>query len=187
VDAKRALDVGLVVAAAPIYGMVFGVSALCVLAMDGRPVFFRQERVGRGKRPFSLIKLRTMTLDAEPARRRPTRLGAVLRRHGFDELPQFINVFRGDMSLVGPRPLSRDDTERFLGAEPAFAKRFDVLPGITGLAQVTGARGPRATAAADGDYAERRSIGLDLAILARTVWINVVGKKRGISARQGPT
>jgi lipopolysaccharide/colanic/teichoic acid biosynthesis glycosyltransferase len=187
VNAKRLLDVTLVLATAPIYGSVLLGSAALIAMIDGRPIFFSQVRVGRGGARFQIYKLRTMTLEADAGARRPTRLGAVLRRHGFDELPQFWNVLRGDMSLVGPRPLSEADTERLLAAEASFAARYSVAPGITGLAQVSATPTARATAHADAEYASRTSLALDVAILVRTVWINVVGKPRGVERPKGST
>lgn len=181
-NGKRVLDVALVVLTLPFYGTVFAASALAVRIVDGAPVFFTQTRIGKDRRPFRVLKLRTMTRETDERRRRPTRLGAVLRRRGLDELPQFLNVLRGEMSLVGPRPLSPSDTERLLAQEPRLARRFDVAPGITGLAQVIGARGARATADADARYAAERSVVLDVRILARTVLVNVLGKERAIRA-----
>lgn len=174
---KRALDLGLICATLPVYGTVFAACAALVRVVDGSPVFFEQVRVGRDRRKFTVLKLRTMSLEEDEAARKPTRLGRALRRRGLDEIPQFLNVIRGDMSLVGPRPLSEPDTERLLSQEPLLAKRFEVPPGITGLAQVKGIRGARPTAEADAAYAAQASVRTDLRILARTVWINLFGKR----------
>lgn len=174
---KRVLDVALIAATLPVYGTVLAACAALVRLVDGSPVFFRQVRVGRAQKRFAVLKLRTMTLEPNEKARKPTRLGRVLRHHGFDELPQFLNVLRGEMSLVGPRPLAEHDTERLLREEPLLARRFEVPPGITGLAQVNGVRGARSTAEADATYAAKASVALDLYILARTVWINVAGKR----------
>jgi lipopolysaccharide/colanic/teichoic acid biosynthesis glycosyltransferase len=184
---KRLLDLALLAPAAPIYAAVLAALALAVRVVDGAPVFFGQERVGQGGRRFRLWKLRTMTTEADPARRRPTRLGAWMRQRGLDEIPQFWNVVRGDMSLVGPRPLTPTDVERLTAQHPAFAARFAVPPGLTGLAQIANAAGVVqsgvvATTALDVDYIRRRGALLDLRILARTVWINCVGKRRGAAA-----
>jgi lipopolysaccharide/colanic/teichoic acid biosynthesis glycosyltransferase len=120
-----------------------------------------------------------MTTEPDPLARKPTRLGRHLRQHGLDELPQLINVLLGDMSLVGPRPLTPDDFQRLTAGHPDFADRLQFSPGLTGLAQVWGARGAALTAALEVHYARRWTPGLDLAILLRTVWINLVGKRRG--------
>jgi lipopolysaccharide/colanic/teichoic acid biosynthesis glycosyltransferase len=178
-DSKRLLDVSLIALTAPVFGSVLAGCLLAVRLCDGAPVFFMQERVGRDRRPFRIFKLRTMTTEADPAQRKPTRLGAWLRKRGLDEIPQFLNVLRGDMSLVGPRPLSPADAERLLAKHAPFAARFASAPGITGLAQVCQALGAERTAQLDAFYARNRSLGMDLHILLRTVLINVLGKKRG--------
>jgi lipopolysaccharide/colanic/teichoic acid biosynthesis glycosyltransferase len=176
---KRALDVALVLITLPLWGPLLAALALAVWLCDGRPVLFAQPRLGRGGRAFSILKLRSMTTEADPLARRPTRLGAHLRQHGLDELPQLLNVVRGDMSLVGPRPLTPADYHRLADGQPGFADRLAMPPGLTGLAQVCGARGASLTAALESHYARRWTPGLDLAILVRTAWINVVGKRRG--------
>ncbi len=176
---KRALDLLLLAPTVPLFAAVTGALAAVVWALDGRPVFFTQPRVGQGGREFRIFKLRTMTCEADPRARRPTRLGRWLRARGLDELPQLLNVLRGDMSLVGPRPLTRADLERLVSAHPPFAERGAVPPGLTGLAQVCRARGPALTAALDSAYARERDVVMDLKLLTRTLWMNVVGKDRG--------
>lgn len=176
---KRLLDLALLLPLVPFFGLAVGVLALVVLVVDGRPVFFTQPRLGLGRRVFHILKLRTMTCEPDVKARRPTRLGAVLRHHGLDELPQLFNVLVGDMSLVGPRPLTPEDVERLVAQHPALAERFSVPPGITGLPQVCQARGAALTAALDAEYARTRSAAVDVRILLRTTWMNVVGKRRG--------
>lgn len=176
---KRLLDLALLLPTIPLFVTVTAVLALAVLVADGRPIFFGQPRLGQGRRPFTIWKLRTMTTEADPRRRRPTRLGAILRQRGLDELPQLWCVLRGEMSLCGPRPLTEADAVRLAATCPAFEERFAALPGLTGLAQVCQAQGAAATAELDAAYAARRGVGLDLRILVRTAWMNVVGKRRG--------
>ncbi|HEY0706256.1 MAG TPA: sugar transferase [Polyangia bacterium] len=180
---KRILDLTLIIATLPLWASAVGLLALAVLACDGRPVFFPQPRVGRGNRRFVIWKLRTMTKDVDVSQRRPTALGQRLRHHGLDELPQLFNVLAGHMSLVGPRPLEPRDLDRLAQQCPAFAQalgdRQALRPGLTGMAQVCNARGPALTAALDAHYGRQWTLGLDLAILVRTAWINVVGKRRG--------
>jgi len=178
-SAKRWFDLVLVAAASPIAALAIAILAAAVWLADGRPIFFRQARVGRGRRPFLIWKLRTMTCEPEVEARRPTRLGAWLRHRGLDELPQLFNVVSGEMSLVGPRPLTPADADRLAAGHAGFEERFLVAPGITGLAQVCGARGAAPTARLDAEYARTRSAAMDLGLLLRTVWINVVGKRRG--------
>lgn len=177
---KRAFDLALLIPTLPLFALATGVLALGVLLLDGRPIFFSQPRVGRGRRIFQIVKLRTMTCEPDPSARRPTRFGRFLRQRGLDELPQLlVNVLRGDMSLVGPRPLTEADAERLVRDHPPFARRFEVPPGLTGLAQVCLAQGSALTASLDAAYAESRSAALDLQLLLRTAWMNVVGKRRG--------
>ena len=177
---KRAFDLALLLPLVPLFALAVGALACGVWVCDGRPIFFTQPRIGQGRRLFHIVKLRTMTCEPDPAARRPTRFGRFLRQRGLDELPQLlVNVLRGDMSLVGPRPLTPADAERLIAEHPPFARRFDVPPGLTGLAQVCLAQGSALTAALDAAYAERRSALLDLRLLLRTAWMNLVGKRRG--------
>jgi lipopolysaccharide/colanic/teichoic acid biosynthesis glycosyltransferase len=179
VKSKRLLDLALMLPLVPFFGLGVGVLALLVLLLDGRPVFFTQPRLGQGRRTFRILKLRTMTCEPDMRARRPTRLGHLLRHHGLDELPQLFNVLIGDMSLVGPRPLTPEDAERLIATHPPLAARFEVPPGTTGLAQVCQARGAALTAQLDAEYARTRSASVDIRILLRTTWINLVGKRRG--------
>jgi lipopolysaccharide/colanic/teichoic acid biosynthesis glycosyltransferase len=177
-DPKRLLDLGLTAATAPLWmGATAGLAAFLAWK-EGGPVFFVQPRVGQGLRPFRVFKLRTMTTEADVAARRPTKAGAFLREHGWDELPQLWNVLKGDMSIVGPRPRTPADADRLCARHPPVAARFAVKPGLTGLAQVRQTRGVEATAAADAAYAQQASVALDLSLIARTLWINLVGKRR---------
>lgn len=183
ISGKRAFDLVLLLAASPLVGSLILLLALAVLCVDGRPVFFTQIRVGRHRRRFRIWKLRTMTHEPDIQSRRPTRFGAWMRQRGLDETPQLLNVLLGEMSLVGPRPLTPSDADRLVASHPPFAERFSVPPGITGLAQVCGARGAALTAELDAEYARTRTGWMDFSILLRTIWINVVGKRRGYRAR----
>ena len=182
---KRAIDVAGAVAGLVVLSPVLAAAALAVRLRLGRPVLFRQERLGRHERPFTIYKLRTMTDGRDPAGRllpdvdRLTGLGRFLRSASLDELPELWNVLRGDMSLVGPRPLPVHYRERYT---PEERRRHDVRPGITGWAQVSGrnAVGWDERLAMDVWYVEHRSLRLDIRILART--IGAVLRRRGISA-----
>lgn len=194
--AKRTLDivlsVALLIAVIPLLLLL----CLLVRSTSAGPAVFRQERLGRNKQPFTLLKLRTMHIDnddgihrdyvthllsadqAAPtghsglfklaADPRITPLGAWLRRTSLDELPQLFNVLQGEMSLVGPRPVLAWEAQLF---DEAHQQRFAVKPGITGLWQVNGrSRLPmRKALELDVEYVIRRSFTLDLAILLRTV------------------
>jgi len=173
-DSKRLLDLTLLIPGSLVYGPPLVAAALAVKLDDGGPVLFRQQRVGQHGLPIEVLKLRTMT-NAEP--QRVTRAGRILRRTGLDELPQFLNVLRGEMSLVGPRPLTRLDLDRLEAQVPGFSRRLRNKPGITGMAQVHGTRSLAETMELEDAY--QGSAPADLRILARTVLINLLGKRRG--------
>ena len=157
----------------------------CLIKLESPgPVLYRQERVGLRGRGFSLWKFRSMRIDAEKsgpvwaARHDPrvTRVGAFIRAHRIDELPQLVNVLRGEMSLVGPRPERPIFVEQLTEVIPGFAARSGVLPGLTGWAQVNypyGASVEDARIKLDHDlyYIRERSLLLDLRILLRTVGV----------------
>jgi lipopolysaccharide/colanic/teichoic acid biosynthesis glycosyltransferase len=174
---KRTFDLiaagSVLVATSP----VLAVAALAVRRDSPGPVFFRDVRIGRDRQPFRLWKFRTMYV-AEPGERRSaasiTRTGHWLRRWSIDELPQLFNVVRGDMSLVGPRPLAQ---RQLVGLRPEHEARFDVKPGLTGLAQVNGRNAiPRVKRwDYDVEYATTASLRLDLAIVARTARVVLTG------------
>ena len=193
--AKRSMDVGGAALLIIVLGPLLALIALA-LRITG-PVLFRQRRIGLDGAPFTVFKFRTMrpqprrpaagpVPQAQPGDRRITRLGAVLRRLSLDELPQLFNVLRGEMSLVGPRPHAPHTSAGDFTFEQAIAfygVRHRVKPGLTGLAQVRGLRGPTdcrdlvaARVAADLDYIERWSPWLDLAILLRTIPAVLIGR-----------
>ena len=158
--------------------------AVAIWIETGGPVFFTQERTGFGGRVFRILKFRSMVhsacakpvIQAVRGDARVTRVGAFIRRTNLDELPQLVNVLRGEMSLVGPRPhaLAHDD---YYGRRVGdYDRRFAVLPGMTGLAQVSGCRGETPTVAHmaarvahDLEYVRAGDIGMDLKILVRTL------------------
>ena len=155
----------------------------CLIKLELRgPVMYRQERVGLNGKVFTLLKFRSMRVDAEAAgpcwatERDPrvTRVGAFIRAQRIDELPQLLNVLRGDMSLVGPRPERPCFTEQLARIIPRYDEREEVLPGLTGLAQVSYAYGASVQDARikldyDLRYIANRSLLFDLSILAATV------------------
>lgn len=184
--AKKALDraiaLGAIVATAP----VVAAAAVAVRATMGGPVFFRQERPGLGGVPFRIVKMRTMTQERDargqllPDDRRLTKLGKFLRASSIDELPQLWNVLRGELSLVGPRPLLMQYLPLY---DARQARRHDVLPGITGWAQINGRNALRweDKFSLDVWYVDNWSLGLDLQILART--LGSVLNRRGIASQ----
>lgn len=181
---KRILDVvssglGLVV-----LSPIVAVTAVSVAKKLGRPILFSQDRPGKDGLTFRLYKFRTMR-DVDPSKglvtdeERLTPFGSLLRSTSLDELPTLFNVLRGDMSVVGPRPLLVQYLARY---SPAQARRHEVRPGITGLAQVRGRNsiGWEEKLAYDVEYVESRSFALDARILWAT--IKAVVKREGISA-----
>jgi lipopolysaccharide/colanic/teichoic acid biosynthesis glycosyltransferase len=184
---RRTIDVMVAACGLVVMSPVLGGAALAVRVAMGRGVLFRQERLGLAGRPFMLMKLRTMK-HAAPGREGPefdaermTRLGAVLRASSIDELPSLWNLLRGDITLVGPRPLPTHYWHRYRGEE---YRRFEVKPGITGLAQVSGRNlvdWPERLAL-DVEYVADRSLLGDLRILARTVPTVLSGS--GVSSGQ---
>jgi len=183
--AKRALDVALAGGALVVLSPVLAVVALLVAATLGRPVLFRQLRPGRDRVAFELWKFRTMTEargpdgELRPDAERLTPLGRRLRGLALDELPQLFNVIRGEMSLVGPRPLHVEYLDHYTSEQD---RRHEVLPGMTGWAQVAGRNllGWDDRLALDVWYVDHWSLGLDLRILARTP--AVVASRLGVAA-----
>lgn len=181
--AKRGLDLcvasTLLIALAPILVLV----GLAIRFESAGPALFRQQRLGLNGKPFRIFKFRTMHVledgehvqQAEPNDKRVTRVGRFLRASSLDELPQFVNVLQGDMSLVGPRPHAVAHDRQFGSLIANYALRRQVKPGITGWAQVNGFRGPTPTVdmmrrRIDCDiwYVQNASIRLDIGVLLRT-------------------
>lgn len=168
---KRLLDGVILAAVSPVALLVGAVAAVAVKVTSRGPVLFRQERIGLDGVPFEALKFRSM-LDGDnpliPADDRITTVGRVLRRFSLDELPQLINVARGDMSVIGPRPTVREQVERY---DDFQRRRLEVRPGITGLAQINGRNSIPwdERIRYDVDYVNRCSLRLDLSILARTL------------------
>jgi lipopolysaccharide/colanic/teichoic acid biosynthesis glycosyltransferase len=165
---KRWFDVALSALAILLLAPLALVVAMVVVVGLGRPVLFSQRRVGLNGRIFTLLKFRTMRAGAGDDAERLTAIGDALRRLSLDELPQLVNVLRGDMSLVGPRPLLPEYLPRYT---PEQARRHDVMPGLTGLAQVSGRNSLSwdEKFALDVRYTRAISFALDLRILGRTV------------------
>ena len=195
---KRSMDVVLGSIAVMCACPVLLASALAIKLDDGGPVLYRQERVGRDGRHFKVLKLRTMVPDASAqlehlaARNerngplfklsldpRVTRVGRFLRATSIDELPQLINVVRGDMSLVGPRPALPSEVEQF---DHELRERISVPPGLTGLWQVEARDNPsfHAYRRLDLFYVDNWSLTMDLAIIAGTIWVVVERAARGL-------
>ena len=172
---KRFIDVVIAAIMLAVFALPMACVAFLIFAKMGRPVLLRQMRPGRHAKPFICFKFRTMTdaVDARgqllPDAQRLTPLGAFLRKTSLDELPQLINVIKGEMSLVGPRPLLMEYLPLYSSEQ---ARRHEVQPGITGWAQVNGRNALDWEERFELDlwYVEHRSFWLDLKIIAKTVW-----------------
>ena len=184
---KRTLDIVLSLCGLLILSPLFAIAAIFIKLDSPGPVFFLQERLGKNGRPFRIIKFRTMVENAEklgeglrvstPGDPRTTRVGRILRQTSLDELPQLINVLKGDMSLVGPRPPATYHPYKGYAAYPEWAKkRFEMRPGITGLAQVVARNSVSwdERIRLDVDYVEGFSLWKDVKILLDTVRIVVL-------------
>jgi len=169
---KRALDLLVAGTAGVLFAPVIGAVTLAVWLEDGAAPLFSQPRVGRGREPFTILKFRTLRA------RNVTRVGQWLRHTGIDELPQFVNVWRGQMSVVGPRPLTAGDVARLGWSDAAHDWRFSARPGITGLSQLLTGRGSRSSERLDRLYLRRQSPSLDLQLIALSLAVNVLGKRR---------
>jgi lipopolysaccharide/colanic/teichoic acid biosynthesis glycosyltransferase len=187
---KRVVDLVVAGTALIVLSPVVAGIAVAILLGMGRPILFRQKRAGYRARPFDVFKFRTMrdAVDQDgnplPDGERLTGLGRFLRRFSLDEIPQLLNVIRGEMSLVGPRPLLYEYVDRYTAEQ---MRRHDVRPGITGLAQV---RGRNALAwerrfALDTWYADHWTLWLDARILSATIVMTLRGA--GISGDGVPT
>ena len=175
---KRVFDIVLVLLAAPLWLPLLALTALAVLLVEGRPVFFVQTRAGLHGRPFRIVKFRSMRTGAGTDAERLGRFGRFLRASSLDELPELLLVLTGKMSLVGPRPLPTRYLPRYM---PEQMRRHEVRPGITGWAQVHGrnALDWESRFAHDVWYVDHRSLLLDAKILFLTV--ATVFSARGIA------
>ncbi|MEX2106845.1 MAG: sugar transferase [Solirubrobacterales bacterium] len=180
----RALDILIAAVALVILSPFLLVAAIAIKLGSRGPVFYRQRRVGRDDRELEMLKLRTMVQGSDPVGvgtivtrddPRVTRAGRFLRRTSLDEVPNLVNVVRGEMAIVGPRPTIPAQVDDYT---PRQRRRHEVLPGITGWAQVQGRAGIPWEERIELDvwYVDHRSLVLDLRILARTVWLVVTGQ-----------
>jgi lipopolysaccharide/colanic/teichoic acid biosynthesis glycosyltransferase len=191
---KRALDILVSGTGLIVFSPAALLIAVAIKLEDGGPVFFTQERVGRHCRVFTAFKFRSMIVDAERATGaiqaarddpRVTRVGRLLRATAFDELPQLWNILRGDMSVVGPRPLRPGEADTTaeglhlpLSAIPGYEARHRVRPGLTGIAQVYARRDLPRTGKFRYDllYQRRAGLCLDLRLIFQSFWITARGR-----------
>ena len=169
---RRLGDLAGATAGLLVFAPFMAVIIVAVWLDDGGPILFRQTRIGLRRRPFTILKFRTMR-DGEV-----TRVGRVLRATGLDEIAQFFNIVRGDMSAVGPRPLTDADVQRLGWGTAEFDFRWDAKPGLTGLAQIAGTQAAAESLDLDREYLARRTVWLDLWLIALSFAVNAFGKTR---------
>ena len=180
--ARRILQIGFAILVLIITSPLILIASIVIKLSSPGPILYKGTRIGKNKKPYTLYKFRTMCTDAEEKlggrqiqKKDPyiTRVGNILRRSKVDELPQLLNVIKGDMNLVGPRPLKTEILEEILQEFPHYVKRFEVKPGMTGLAQIC--RGyyikARNRVRYDIFYIQHRSLVLDIKIVAKTVYL----------------
>jgi lipopolysaccharide/colanic/teichoic acid biosynthesis glycosyltransferase len=181
---SRALDIVLATAGLALTSPLLAIAAVAIRLETPGPAFYRQRRIGKDGRAFELLKLRTMVEGSDPVGigepvasgdPRITKVGALLRRLSFDELPNLVNVLRGEMAIVGPRPTIEPQVELYT---PRQRRRLEVKPGMTGWAQVNGRTALPWEERIELDvwYVEHRSLRLDLRILARTARLLLTGR-----------
>ena len=184
---KRSVDIFAALLFLILVSPLMVICALAILISDGRPVMYRQERVGRNFRPFLIYKFRTMIRNAEELSGpvlaeeddpRITPLGKKLRKFRMDELPQMINILRGEMSFIGPRPERPKFVEEYLEEIPGYSERFQIKPGATGLAQINGgyATTPERKLKYDLMYLYHQSPALDVQVMVETLKVVLTGK-----------
>ena len=180
---SRALDIAIAALVLVVSAPLQGLAALAIKLESRGPVFYRQRRVGKDGVPFELWKLRTMVRGAESTGAgiyvlegdpRITRVGRLLRRYSLDELPNLVNVLRGELAIVGPRPTVQEQVDRYTERQ---RRRLEVKPGITGWAQINGRTSLPWPERIELDvwYVEHRSMRLDLRILVRTARMLATG------------
>ncbi len=169
---KRTFDIVGALGGLAFFALPMAVVALAILIDDGGPVLFRQERLGHHRKPFTILKFRSMR-DGKVSR-----TGRIVRATGLDELPQFINILSGDLSVVGPRPLTQADVTRLGWTSRRHDFRWRMTPGLTGLAQVMGTRSARESLRLDRAYCRYRSLWMDARMVALSLAVNAFGKAR---------
>ena len=193
---KRTFDIAILILAhimlAPIWLILWIVIPILIRAEDKGPVFFRQKRVGFKGSEFKVIKFRSMYINSEgqglitsDTDQRITKVGKILRRTALDELPQIINIFKGDMSFVGPRALPPEMHEESCGIVKEFSKRLLVTPGLTGIAQIYLSRHchPRQRLAYDLIYLKRNNMWIDVKLMIVAA-VNTLAGKWGTGHRK---
>lgn len=187
---KRPLDLLMIIAGLlfpllwPLWFIVIFIIPLLIWVEDRGPIFYSQNRIGKNKKVFKVIKFRTMIPEAEKTSGavwstkddpRITRIGHLLRRTALDEIPQLLNILKGEMSFVGPRAERPELHEKFSKEIPGFDKRLDVTPGLSGLAQINGSYDldPKEKLVFDIDYSKKMSLFFDIKIIIVSVFNSI--------------
>jgi lipopolysaccharide/colanic/teichoic acid biosynthesis glycosyltransferase len=169
---KRAFDILFSCIALFVFAVPMAIIAVVLVGRERHAVLFRQDRVGRNKVGFRIFKFQTMVDEI------PTRTGRILRKTGLDELPQFLNVLKGDMSIVGPRALTGSDIERLNWDDDFHSIRWDINPGITGFAQIYGGQHRKTSWFWDTYYIRHRTLVIDVGIIGISFLMNIFGKTK---------
>ncbi len=169
---KRIFDILFSIVAFIVFLVPVIAIILAIVLFERHPIIFYQERIGLDKKPFKILKFQTLVENI------PTKTGKFLRKTGLDELPQFINVFKGDMSIVGPRALTNFDIERLKWNSEYHKIRWNCKPGITGYAQIYGGQNKKSSWFWDTKYIKTHSLIKDFAVISISFLMNVFGKTR---------
>ncbi|GHM99060.1 hypothetical protein WSM22_05500 [Cytophagales bacterium WSM2-2] len=169
---KRTVDILFSLVALLVFGIPMLIIASALKLIEKHSVLFRQIRIGKNKQAFEILKFQTMVDEI------PTKTGCLLRKTGLDELPQFINVLRGEMSIVGPRALTKFDIERLRWDGPHHELRWSVKPGITGFAQIYGGQHRKTSWFWDKYYICRNGTLIDVALIGISFLMNLFGKQK---------
>ena len=169
---KRIFDITFSLVAFAVFLVPIIAIILAIVVFERHPIIFYQQRIGLGKKPFKILKFQTLVDNI------PTKTGKLLRKTGLDELPQFVNVFKGDMSIVGPRALTNFDIERLKWNSEYHKIRWDCKPGITGYAQIYGGQNKKSSWFWDTKYIKTHSLLKDFAVIIISFLMNLFGKTR---------
>lgn len=169
---QRLFDILLSLIALSIFCIPITIIIVLLTIKERHAIFFKQERIGKNLIPFEILKFQTLVNDI------PTSTGRILRSTGLDELPQFINVLKGDMSIVGPRALTSFDIQRLGWNDNFHLKRWSVLPGITGYAQLYGGQNKKTSWFWDLKYLHNNNLFIDFMIISLSFLMNIFGKTR---------
>jgi lipopolysaccharide/colanic/teichoic acid biosynthesis glycosyltransferase len=169
---KRLFDIIFSSLALIVFAVPCTVITLLLVLKEKHPVFFYQERIGLNKKPFRIIKFQSMIWD------QPTTTGKFIRKMGLDEVPQFINVLKGDMSIVGPRAITQADIDRLSWGDTYHEQRWSINPGITGYAQLYGGQHRKTSWFWDYKYFKNNNVVLDFCIINCSFMTNIFGKTR---------